>query len=581
MDKYAIINKIGGKYLKSNLEQLGEFSYKRELQHNFPSNCKHYKVDLRFVKDNLSIIFELKGNSNRDFARNEIEQIETYKKLEKKLTNNNIIAILYNIDNENMKVWKNESLLSNETTINSMDYYSNLFESIKSNDKNKVIETTNVLNEKLHSFGIYEYQRSQFVGSLLVALNNKLQYANNLTTFEIINRIKEILKSRIDNDENKALKTKLLIDNLDKQNIKELDSNNLIWLLDTIKKELIPFIDNKTSQGEDLLNLFFTTFNKYVGKNDKNQAYTPTHITDFMCEITNLSKESRVLDPTCGSGSFLVQAMSKMLRKAGNDEEKRKNIKKNQIFGIEKEEKAFGLATTNMLIHEDGKSNIVCDSCFDRKEWIKNNDINIVLMNPPFNGQGMPDKQMVSKKNVDSTKGFYFVYEIANYVNKGMLATILPLQCAIGSDKVISKMKKDMMAKHTLKAVFSLPDDIFYPGASVNTCIMLFELGVPHDSTKKTFFGYYKNDGFSKKKNKGRVEKYSWEKTKDLWLKSFYELKEIAGLSVLKAINYDDEWLAEAYMETDYEVLSENNFIQTIRDFIAYKVKNGDIDGRN
>ena len=98
---------------------------------------------------------------------------------------------------------------------------------------------------------------------------------------------------------------------------------------------------------------------------------------------------------------------------------------------------------------------------------------------------------------------------------------------------------------------------------------------------KKLFFGYYKNDGFSKKKNKGRVEKYSWEKTKDLWLKSFYELKEIAGLSVLKAINYDDEWLAEAYMETDYEILTENNFIQTIRDFIAYKVKNGDINGRN
>lgn len=155
-----------------------------------------------------------------------------------------------------------------------------------------------------------------------------------------------------------------------------------------------------------------------------------------------------------------------------------------------------------MLIHEDGKSNIICDSCFDRKEWIKNNDINIVLMNPPFNGQGMPDKQMVSKKNVDSTKGFYFVYEIANYVNKGMLATILPLQCAIGSDKVISKMKKDMLAKHTIKAVFSLPDDIFYPGASVNTCIMLFELGVPHDSTKKLFSDTIKMMDSLKRKTK-------------------------------------------------------------------------------
>ena len=123
----------------------------------------------------------------------------------------------------------------------------------------------------------------------------------------------------------------------------------------------------KTNEGEDLLNLFFTTFNKYTGKADKNQAFTPTHITDFMTDLVHLTEDSKVLDITCGSGAFLIQAMKKMLALTSS-QEKKKEIKSNQIYGIEREENAFGLATTNMLIHQDGKSNIICANCFDKKE---------------------------------------------------------------------------------------------------------------------------------------------------------------------------------------------------------------------
>ena len=59
-------------------------------------------------------------------------------------------------------------------------------------------------------------------------------------------------------------------------------------------------------------------------------------------------------------------------------------------------------------------------------------------------------------------------------------------------------------SSNTLEAVFTLPAEIFYPGAAVSACCMLFTLGKPHcDSTgkaKKSFFGYYKNDEFKKRK---------------------------------------------------------------------------------
>ena len=232
-----------------------------------------------------------------------------------------------------------------------------------------------------------------------------------------------------------------------------------------------------------------------------------------------------------------------------------------------------------MLIHEDGKTNVICDSCFTKKEWIQSKDINAILMNPPFNGQRMPkDCPIIEKKDMDATKGFYFVKWVADVVNKGTLATILPLSCAIGSDDNVKSFKTNMLKNHTLKAVFSMPNDVFHPGAAVNVCVMLFKLGVPHNSERPTFFGYYKDDGFIKKKNKGRIEKIDWELTKKKWLDAFINLKSIPGLSVVKNVKDTDEWLAEAYMETDYSKLTENDFIQTIRDFIAFKVKNGDVN---
>ena len=575
MNRSEVANKIGLNYLTTNIEN-DEFSYSKVLDNKIEG---HKYIDRRFEYENYSILVEFKDKKNNSFSQNEEQQILDYYELEKRYKpKNHIILILYNIQNENIKVWKDGVELKDESTINSMDYYTGLYTN-RINDKNNVIETTNSLNMDLHKFGIKENIRSQLVGSFLVALNSGLEYSTDLKTKELLERIKEKLQNKIDDNDNKQLKIKLLIKILDEQQVKELKIKDLVFLLNKININLIPYINQKTTEGEDLLNLFFTTFNKYVGKQDKNQAFTPTHITDFMCEVCNVDKNSRVLDPTCGSGAFLVQAMTKMLKKAGKDQQKCKDIKSNQIFGIESEEKAFGLATTNMLIHEDGKSNIKHASCFDEEDWIKQQDINIVLMNPPFNGQKMPSNCPINKqKNMDSTKGFYFVEYVASVVNKGKLAAILPLSCAIGSDDSIKQYKKKMLKNHTLLGVFTLNNEVFHPGASVNACVMLFELGKPHDPEKETFFGYFKNDGFIKKKNKGRVEKENWNSIKKEWLHLFEYKESKPGLSVMHKINYQDEWLAEAYLETDYEQLTEENFIQSIRDYIAFKVKNGHID---
>lgn len=445
MQRVDIIQKIGKKYFFPNIEN-DEFSYKKVLE---KVKFNHYKLDLRFEKNNLSVLVETKKNNKFYFSDKDINQLMTYARLEREYRkDNHVVSILYNLENDECRVYYDDKL-SDDENLNCMEFYEDKFQKNKINDRNKVLKATAKLNEKLHSFGVKEKLRSQLVGSFLISLNNGLKY-HDLETSEILGRIRRILDDKIDNDncdDQKKIKIKTIIKIFDHEDIKGISSKNLVNLLDLVNEEIIPNIDDRNPHGEDLLNLFFTTFNKYAYK-EKNQTFTPPHITDFMCEIVQLNPNSRVLDPTCGSGSFLVQAMYKMLKQVKNDNNKKRSfIKKSQLFGIESSQGPFGLAVTNMLIHRDGKSNIINKSCFDEqlKGWIKNKNIDVVLMNPPFNAniQNLDDKcPKIKKTNMDATKGLYFVYYIADIVQKGYLATILPLPCAIGNGNHIFMYKK-------------------------------------------------------------------------------------------------------------------------------------------
>ena len=269
-------------------------------------------------------------------------------------------------------------------------------------------------------------------------------------------------------------------------------------------------------------------------------------------------------------------------------EVEREEVKRNQIFGIEYEDGAFGLSSTNMLIHGDGNSNVIQASMFERGEWIKDKNINIVLMNPPYNATRKfcdPEyvKTWTSSKKEDPSKGFHFVEYVARHIPaNSKIAVLLPMQAAIGNSGDVKKYKKKMLDNYTLEAVFSLPNEMFYPGAAAIACCMIFDLSQKHErSNKETFFGYFKDDKFIKRKGLGRVEKTDsdgnslWVSTKDEWLDLYKNKKEVPGLSVMKKVTWKDEWLAEAYMETDYTTLETKDFQKVLNDYLSYLIKEG------
>lgn len=616
MDRLDIREMIGKDYFTKNLEN-SEFSYSKALK-KVGKNINDYRndyeknhnyLDIRFESEKVVVLVEAKDLFVNWDKQEICKQLQQYVKYEKELTGKKIIAILAETIGNGVWTWFGQSVIiddshkSNIDKILTMSEYEDLYYG-KINDKIKVVDSIRKLNEMLHTNGVNEKLRSQFVGTCLLAINNNLNYKNLSETIkadgsnylpenQILDNIKMILSGLLSKTSDLLKAGKLSIIQtkvLDDADIRNLNYKDLVEILDYIEKNIIPYINDKVTAGQDLLNLFFTTFNKYVGKTDKNQAFTPDHICHFMSRVIGINKNSRVLDPCCGSGAFLVRALTDAMDDCDTETE-RDNVKSGQIFGIEFEEGAYGLSSTNMLIHGDGNSNVICANMFDKQKWIQDNKIDKVLMNPPYNAtRKCCDKKYVSKWSAstkeDPSKGFHFVKFIAESVSKNCkIAVLLPLQCAIGNyNNGIKTFKEEILKIATLDAVFSLPIEMFYPGSTSVACCMVFDCSETHEkSDRETFFGYYRDDNFIKRKGLGRIEKTDssgnslWYKTEKLWLDLYKNKKTVPGLSVMKKVTAEDEWLAEAYMETDYNKLTEDDFNQSTLNYISYLIKTGDL----
>ena len=206
--------------------------------------------------------------------------------------------------------------------------------------------------------------------------------------------------------------------------------------------------------------------------------------------------------------------------------------------------------------------------CFTNEITIRNNHKpTVAFLNPPYG------------KTVSCARQMEFVEHALKTIDakaEGRVVAIVQMSCGIKDEKDLKEVKARILAKHHLKAVLSMPDDLFYP-VGVVACIMVFEANKPNVG-RKTWFGYFKDDGFEKRKNLGRIDaRNRYTGIKERWLSAYRNLDEVAGLSVRKEVTATDEWCAEAYMETDYSTLCDEDFIRKMRDYAAFLVQNEDL----
>lgn len=336
----------------------------------------------------------------------------------------------------------------------------------------------------------------------------------------------------------------------------------------TLLYDLIKDIEENTRsfvrdhQHFDILGQFYGEFLRYTGGDKKGLGIvlTPKHITELFVDLAKVNKDDVVLDNCCGTGGFLISAMKQMISDAGNDEEKIKKIKETQLIGIEPQSNMFALTCANMILRRDGKANIYQDSCFNIIDTIRvRHKCTVGFLNPPYSqkGEGLHELDFVSNC-------------LDGLEKNGVCIAIVPISCATAP----SIQKENLLKNHTLEAVMSMPIELFDKAGAV-TCIVVFRAKVPHDSKKKTWFGYWRNDGFVKTKHEGRIDKNNqWEQIRQEWLDHFYNKKEIAGKCVLHSVNATDEWVAEAYMNTDYSQVTKEDFLNSLKEYVIFKIRN-------
>lgn len=354
----------------------------------------------------------------------------------------------------------------------------------------------------------------------------------------------------------------------------------------------------------DIMGTFYTAFLKYAkgDAKDKGVVLTPKHITELFCDIAEvfldkkLNEETKVIDICTGTAGYLISALNRMdhnidsLMISEEEKKRRKDIvRKHCLIGIEREPEMFALAYANMRFHGDGKSNLyACSSLLKDKAVISENPKKTLqdeifnmeerptvgMINPPYSLLNSKTKKEKGKNKQSGQSELDFVYSMLEYLKPGGIGiAIVPMSCASSKDD--KKMREAIMEKHTLLATMTMPKKLFQESkVGTSTCIMVFRAHVKHsDSSKIVFLSRWLEDGFVTIPHVGRYDKNNaWMSMKDEWLRQLKGMAKPDNTVYLKKeLGKNDEWLAEAYVETDYSLLTEMEFENQLKKYALFK----------
>ncbi|HDZ5064903.1 TPA: SAM-dependent DNA methyltransferase [Campylobacter jejuni] len=478
-------------------------------------------------------------------------------------------------------------MLLNEKNIE--DYYRREVlkeESSKQKTKEEIEKIASILHEDLRNYGALDDRNKPLVvAGILLALdemrakNLNLDYLNNDSIDTDGFKIYELIKSNLKRSQlapevkfDKVLnqfsvikdtkKINEICEIIDKKGLR-INSTPLKHYAKFIKENIFDSID-RIKNSNDYLGIFYSEFMRFSGGDGQTLGIvlTPHHITELFCDLIDLKPSDRVLDPCCGTAGFLITAMDYMLLQA-KDERQKEEIKKNQLFGFELQSFMFAVATANMVLRGDGKSNL------DDEDFLKQNPLrlqedfraNVGFMNPPYS-QGKIDKNLTE---------IAFSEHLLNSILKGgKVVVIVPQSAMTGKSKEEKIIKESILKNHTLEGVITLNKNTFY-GVGTNPCIAVFTAGIAHYKDKIVKFINFEDDGYEVQKHKGLVESIHAQDKKAYLLKVWRdEIEAPSKFCVKTTIEPNDEWLHSFYYFND-EIPTHEEFEKTMADYLTFE----------
>jgi type I restriction enzyme M protein len=242
-------------------------------------------------------------------------------------------------------------------------------------------------------------------------------------------------------------------------------------------------------------------FENFLGKlfrGEYGQYFTARQLVEFMVGIADPDEFDYLIDPACGSGGFLLYAMKHVLAKVTDKYKADKetvdrlnwDFSHKQIFGIEINDRIARVAMMDMVIHEDGHSNIDCNDALedyeklDPKKAIGPNKYDILLTNPPFGKRVKPSEKLYFKnyylaKDSDNKlkksemSEILFIERCIDLVKEGGLVGIVLPDSAF-TNKGNIPVVEYLLKKTKVLGVVSVPQHTFIPYGSMSKTSLLF-----------------------------------------------------------------------------------------------------------
>lgn len=267
-------------------------------------------------------------------------------------------------------------------------------------------------------------------------------------------------------------------------------------------------LDSKGRAFEEFLGSFF--------RGDFGQYFTPRPIVKFIVDVLPITNESLVLDTSCGSGGFLLHALDKVRRQAGEyypqtegqpetAEHHRHwhDFAEKNLYGIEINEQIARTAKMNMIIHDDGHTNVISADGLLPDDELRNksgnagfayNRFNFIITNPPFGSSVKQTEKAylanyrMSAKDVDwlnpkskaalrtnQSTEVLFVEQCHQFlVEGGYLAIVVP--DGILTNSSLQYVRDNIEEDFRIVAVVSMPQTAFMAtGAGVKSSVLFLK----------------------------------------------------------------------------------------------------------
>ena len=239
---------------------------------------------------------------------------------------------------------------------------------------------------------------------------------------------------------------------------------------------------------------------KLSAAGQNGQFRTPKHIREMMVALLDPKPDDRICDPACGTAGFLISSCEHIREKYESKmtAEQWAAFDSEMFTGYDTDPTMLRISAMNLMLHSITKPDIAYKDSVSKQNEISDR-FDVILANPPFKGTVDAESINDNLKAVCDTKKteLLFVALFLRMLKKGgRCACIVPDGVLFGSSKAHKALRKELIERHQLRAVISMPSGVFKPYAGVSTAVLVFtKTGA--GGTENVWFYDMKADGFS------------------------------------------------------------------------------------